>query len=98
MTHSNGSHNARTTAKYNTAAKIVAPNRYNVAAPTTTSTGMFRTMSMHMKPHWLGVYLRATLQCGHRKPMFGNGIRMIDQMPTSLAHDGQVLPLVLMRS
>ena len=53
---------------------------------------------MHMKPHWIGVYLRATLQCGHRKPMFGNGERMIDQTPTSLAHDGQMLPLVLMRS
>jgi hypothetical protein len=30
--------------------------------------------------------------------MFGNGERMIDQTPTSLAHDGQMLPLVLMRS
>src|SRR6185295_18794360 len=28
--------------------------------------------------------------------MFGNGARMIDQTPTSLAHDGQMLPLVLM--
>jgi hypothetical protein len=53
---------------------------------------------MHMKPHWTGVYLRATLQRGHRKPMFGNGARIIDQTPTSFAHAGQMLPLVLMRS
>jgi hypothetical protein len=29
--------------------------------------------------------------------MFGNGARTIDQTPMSLAHDGQMLPLVLMR-
>src|SRR5262245_9176568 len=98
MTNSNGSHSARLTAQKTTAARIVKPNRYNVALPTTKSTGTHRSRSVHIKPHWTGVYLRAALQCGHRKPTLGKGARTIDQTPMSLAQDGQMLPLVLMCS